>query len=306
MEFLALSYLLESTTEALGNGELGKARADLKRVWEAQAAPKSDVDPEATTRPGGEQPSGTRTRDRAKEAHWSNIRKLLKQQIAKSGKKTIPAERPTTRSLYKPAGVPEPKTKSPWRDESRKRQEDAPKVPRPGDPKSSSLYKVGAPSLPNTREPVMQHHAHLRRMQFDAYSSPPSHLQGADKEQFKSHQAVLRGHLKSKSQTPSSDVVASHNHVMGRLAAAEGTELADLVTLSEAAYGTEVKNASVVAHQATKAAQDAGTPEKHGVAKTLHHIAAGVATAHGHHDLAIKHMAFVQKHMAAQIQAKTA
>lgn len=70
-------------------------------------------------------------------------------------------------------------------------------------------------------------------------------------------------------------------------------------------YHPEVKQASMLAANASRKAKESGDPEHHHHAGTLHKIAAGVARAHGYRDLADKHMHFHQKHSGLAQKAGT-
>lgn len=72
-------------------------------------------------------------------------------------------------------------------------------------------------------------------------------------------------------------------------------------------YPEAVKQASMLAGKATKTAQaDNASPDQHDTASRLHLIAHGVAKAHGHEDLAKKHMDFHVRHKASAKAVKTA
>ncbi len=77
--------------------------------------------------------------------------------------------------------------------------------------------------------------------------------------------------------------------------------------LDEAGYSDDVKRASKIAADATGKTKERGaTGDHHDAAARLHFIAHGVAKAHGHHELAAKHMDFVSKHRSASQQARAA
>jgi hypothetical protein len=80
-----------------------------------------------------------------------------------------------------------------------------------------------------------------------------------------------------------------------------------IADLDEAGYSDDVKRASKLAADATARSKEPNaTGEHHATAARLHFIAHGVAKAHGHHELAQKHMDLVNKHREAHKQAQAA
>jgi hypothetical protein len=77
--------------------------------------------------------------------------------------------------------------------------------------------------------------------------------------------------------------------------------------LDEGEYHDDVKQASMLAANATKQAKmPNATVDHHETAARLHFIAHGVAKAHGHEELATKHMDMMNKHREAAKQARLA
>jgi len=76
--------------------------------------------------------------------------------------------------------------------------------------------------------------------------------------------------------------------------------------LDEADYHADVKHASMMAGNATKATKGpSASADQHETAARMHFIAGNIAKTHGHADLAAKHMDFAQKHrdQAKAVQA---
>jgi hypothetical protein len=78
-----------------------------------------------------------------------------------------------------------------------------------------------------------------------------------------------------------------------------------IADLDEGGYSDDVKRASKLAADATATSQKPhANSDHHDTAARLHFIAHGVAKAHGHEDLAKKHLQLVQHHKKAAAQAK--
>lgn len=128
--------------------------------------------------------------------------------------------------------------------------------------------------------------------------------------QTHAHMAQWRaGQLKKKLSKPTATPSSALKY-QGVVKSGVKKEQIEEFVLDEASYPDEVKRASMLAGQATKAASgdNAGTSH-HDTAQRLHQIAHGVAKAHGFDDLAAKHLDFHQKHKAqskAAVAPKTA
>lgn len=259
MEFLRVADLLEAAVSGLKKGDLAFAQGELIEVAAASGL---------------------------EEASVALARQLLKAKLAKSHvdptaptqrKPYIPPPPETQRSVSAPDGVPTPKPSH---------------LPRPNRAQSP---RYGTPELPPSRDAHVQQHADLRKMQFDAYSSPPSHLKGADLDKYNTHQKTLRGHLKTGA---SGEAAKAHANL--RKVAGESKECVELLRQLSEEYGADVKRATMAAHSSTKAAFMPGAaPAQHAVAHTMHRIARDVAQAAGHSDLADKHGTFMTRHAEA-------
>jgi hypothetical protein len=163
---------------------------------------------------------------------------------------------------------------------------------------------------------------HQRRIY--ALQEPKKKAEAVEDPRAELHQATIHAHmaqwraqkLKNKlGKMPKQPAAIQSTHMIGGVRSAPGTSeaverlrfQAQWSGLDEAGkYEDEVKRASKIAASASAIAKDNGTPEQHGTASRLHFIAHGVAKAHGHNDLAQKHLEFHKQHSAAADAARQA